>query len=138
MKRAITGLVVIIMMLTGCGGRSRAPKIEDYTWEMQVVQSGDEGDVIAQIPGLGYDDVPEIRMTCTAEDGKLVMENVTEGIKYTGSYILEDSSYGGVIYKVAFGEIEGYAGTGMTTYMDGGKEPKLNMAFDGYSLSFTP
>ena len=114
------------------------PKIEDYTWEMQVVQSGDEGDVIAQIPGLGYDDVPEIRMTCTAEDGKLVMENVTEGIKYTGSYILEDSIYGGVIYKVAFEEAEGYAGTGMTTYMDGGKEPKLNMAFDGYSLSFTP
>ena len=136
MKRVLILTALTALFITGCASEGNTPVIEDYTWELRVIQSGNEGDVIAQGSGVGCDGAPEIEMTCKVRDGKLVMEDLTNGVSYEGTYILEDASPSGTIYKVAFGETEGYAGTGNTTFSDGSETPTLNFAVGDYALTF--
>ena len=45
MKKIVMLLVLLVFFLTGCS--SRIPHIEDYSWVMTSVQSGEDGQAVA-------------------------------------------------------------------------------------------
>lgn len=134
MKKAIflAGLA-LLLVLAGCAQSKVA--IDQYTWQLETVQSGEDGAVIAcgQELAKTYPQAEVVHVTCTAQNGVLTLTD-NAGQAYTGSYSLADVSPDGEIYTLQINGVEGYAGCAMTTYSDGRQEPTLAVSLDGYAL----
>ena len=140
MKRTIFILLLIsavMLAFSACG--MRRPKIEDYEWKMRT---------IAHIEGeqLVYDAVAEestthpeakiIEMTLVAKDGKITINDYTNGKTYGGTYTVSGKNPKGTDYHITIDGKAGYAGVAMTTYADGTKEATLPITLGGYSMYF--
>jgi len=142
-KRSISFILLLVLLMTGCStgeeNNASAPAIEQYSWQMTSVQSKEaEGQAIAYGPAgtSTLDTAVEIILSCSAEEGKLLLTDETNGNAYSGIYELTDTSQESVIYEVTIGETEGMAITSMTIYQDGCQIPTLIISLNDYALNF--
>lgn len=130
-------ILVIILLLPGCG--TPAPKyyIEGKDWQIVTVQSTQDGAVLAVGESLHESD-PEaevIGLTCKAEGGRLTFTMADQS--WSASYALQKSDDNAAIYTVTIEDETGPAAVSVTTYQDGQAEQTLVLQLGGYSLYFT-
>lgn len=136
MKKLFALILVIILLLPGCG--TPAPKyyIEGKDWQIVTVQSTQDGAVLAVGESLHESD-PEaevIGLTCKAEGGRLTFTMADQS--WSASYALQKSDDNAAIYTVTIEDETGPAAVSITTYGDGRAEQTLVMQLGGYSLYF--
>ena len=138
MKKLFALILVIILLLPGCG--TPAPKyyIEGKDWQIVTVQSAQDGAVLAVGESLheSYPEAEVIGLTCKAEGGRLTFTMADQS--WSASYALQKSDDNAAIYTVTVGEETGPAAVSITTYGDGRAEQTLVMQLGGYSLYFAP
>ena len=140
MKKAISILLlmsIMIFALSACGVGK--PKIEDYEWKMRTIMHAEDNQVIYDAVAEESTTHPEakiIEMTLIAKDCKITITDVTNGKTYEGTYIVSGRNPEGTDYHITIDGKSGYAGTAMTTYADGTREPTLPISLDGYSMYF--
>lgn len=137
MKKLFALILVIILLLPGCG--TPAPKyyIEGKDWQIITVQSAQDGAVLAVGESLHESD-PEaevIGLTCKAEGGRLTFTMADQS--WSASYALQKSDDNAAIYTVTIEDETGPAAVSVTTYQDGQAEQTLVLQLGGYSLYFT-
>lgn len=137
MKKLFALILVIILLLPGCG--TPAPKyyIEGKDWQIVTVQSAQDGAVLAVGESLHESD-PEaevIGLTCKAEGGRLTFTMADQS--WSASYALQKSDDNAAIYTVTIEDETGPAAVSVTTYQDGQAEQTLVLQLGGYSLYFT-
>lgn len=137
MKKLFALILVIILLLPGCG--TPAPKyyIEGKDWQIVTVQSTQDGAVLAVGESLHESD-PEaevIGLTCKAEGGRLTFTMADQS--WSASYALQKSDDNAAIYTVTIEDETGPAAVSVTTYQDGQAEQTLVLQLGGYSLYFT-
>ena len=140
MKKIVSILLLaatLIFALSACG--MGKPKIEDYEWKMRTIMHAEDNQVIYDAVAEESTTHPEakiIEMTLIAKDGKITITDVTNGKTYEGTYIVSGRNPEGTDYHITIDGKSGYAGTAMTTYADGTREPTLPISLDGYSMYF--
>lgn len=137
MKKLFALILVIILLLPGCG--TPAPKyyIEGKDWQIVTVQSAQDGAVLAVGESLheSYPEAEVIGLTCKAEDGRLTFTMADQS--WSASYALQKSDDNAAIYTVTIEDETGPAAVSVTTYQDGQAEQTLVLQLGGYSLYFT-
>lgn len=137
MKKLFALILVIILLLPGCG--TPAPKyyIEGKDWQIVTVQSAQDGAVLAVGESLheSYPEAEVIGLTCKAEGGRLTFTMADQS--WSASYVLQKSDDNAAIYTVTIEDETGPAAVSVTTYQDGQTEQTLVLQLGGYSLYFT-
>lgn len=137
MKKLFALILVIILLLPGCG--TPAPKyyIEGKDWQIVTVQSAQDGAVLAVGESLheSYPEAEVIGLTCKAEGGRLTFTMADQS--WSASYALQKSDDNAAIYTVTIEDETGPAAVSVTTYQDGQTEQTLVLQLGGYSLYFT-
>lgn len=137
MKKLFALILVIILLLPGCG--TPAPKyyIEGKDWQIVTVQSTQDGAVLAVGESLheSYPEAEVIGLTCKAEGGRLTFTMADQS--WSASYALQKSDDNAAIYTVTIEDETGPAAVSVTTYQDGQAEQTLVLQLGGYSLYFT-
>lgn len=137
MKKLFALILVIILLLPGCG--TPAPKyyIEGKDWQIVTVQSTQDGAVLAVGESLheSYPEAEVIGLTCKAEGGRLTFTMADQS--WSASYALQKSDDNAAIYTVTIEDETGPAAVSVTTYQDGQAEQTLVLQLAGYSLYFT-
>ena len=137
MKKLFALILVIILLLPGCG--TPAPKyyIEGKDWQIVTVQSAQDGTVLAVGESLheSYPEAEVIGLTCKAEGGRLTFTMADQS--WSASYALQKSDDNAAIYTVTAEDETGPAAVSVTTYQDGQAEQTLVLQLGGYSLYFT-
>lgn len=140
MKRTISIIILIATLtiaLSACG--MGKVKIEDYEWKMRTIMHGEDNQVV--VDAVGEDDPahPEakiIEMTLVANDGKIIITDVTNDKTYEGTYKVTQKTPEGTDYEITIDGKSGYATVAMTKCADGTEEPTLPISLDGYSMYF--
>ena len=136
MKKLFALILVIILLLPGCG--TPAPKyyIEGKDWQIVTVQSAQDGAVLAVGESLheSYPEAEVIGLTCKAEGSRLTFTMADQS--WSASYALQKSDDNAAIYTVTIEDETGPAAVSITTYGDGRAEQTLVMQLGGYSLYF--
>lgn len=137
MKKLVGLLLLVGICLTGCS-RGDVVDIAGYSWRMTSVQGGEDGAVVACPADRAgsYEKAAVLELRCEAENGVLTLTDSTNAKTYTGKYQVTKTSPEATIYEVTIGDTEGYAVTGMTTYLDGSQDPTFILSIDGYSINF--
>ena len=137
MKKLFALILVIILLLPGCG--TPAPKyyIEGKDWQIVTVQSAQDGAVLAVGESLheSYPEAEAIGLTCKAEGGRLTFTMADQS--WSASYALQKSDDNAAIYTVTIEDDTGPAAVSVTTYQDGQAEQTLVLQLGGSSLYFT-
>ena len=139
MKKIIVLLITVVSigLLPSCGFNNI--KIENYEWQMRSIVHIEDGIAImdaANEKNSTYPDAVIIQMTLAANNGKLVITDITNNIIYEGKYSVNKRTPKGVNYNISIGDKNGLATVAMTTYADGSKEPTLPINLGGYSIYF--
>ena len=136
---SIVALLLLLISVTASFTSCNSVKIENYEWKMSTVMHG-ENDTLVVDAVISQDtvhsDARVIDMTLVANDGKLVINDITNNVEYEGTYSVESKTPEGTNYKITINGKTGYAGVAMTTYDDGRKEPTLPINLGEYSLYF--
>lgn len=137
MKKLFALILVIILLLPGCG--TPAPKyyIEGKDWQIVTVQSAQDGAVLAVGESLheSYPEAEVIGLTCKAEGSRLTFTMADQS--WSASYALQKSDDNAAIYTITIEDETGPAAVSVTTYQDGQAEQTLVLQLGGYSLYFT-
>lgn len=137
MKKLFALVLVIILLLPGCG--TPAPKyyIEGKDWQIVTVQSAQDGAVLAVGESLheSYPEAEVIGLTCKAEGSRLTFTMADQS--WSASYALQKSDDNAAIYTITIEDETGPAAVSVTTYQDGQAEQTLVLQLGGYSLYFT-
>ncbi len=140
MKKIISILLLttmLILTLSACG--TGKPKIEDYEWKMRTIMHAKDNQVVYDAVAEESNTHPEakiIEMTLVANDGKIIITDVTNGKTYEGTYKVTQKTPEGTDYEITIDGKSGYATVAMTKYADGAEEPTLPISLDGYSMYF--
>lgn len=145
MKKAVLGVLSLCLLLVLCACGSKKSSIEDYQWKMQLIQSNDidaEQNADLSVIAVGTADdlhpyAPVVELILTAADGKLSLEDKTNQKEYEGSYLKQESTPDGIIYKVVVNGQEGYA-TVSTTKSNGAETPTMPINLGDCSIYFVP
>lgn len=109
MKKLFALILVIILLLPGCG--TPAPKyyIEGKDWQIVTVQSAQDGAVLAVGESLheSYPEAEVIGLTCKAEGGRLTFTMADQS--WSASYALQKSDDNAAIYTVTIEDETGPA-----------------------------
>lgn len=137
MKKLVGLLFLLILCLTGCS-RTDVVDIAGYSWRMTSVQGGEDGAVVAcpADKADSYEEAAVLELRCEAENGVLTLTDSTNAKTYTGNYRVTQTSPEATIYEVTIGDTQGYAVTGMTTYLDGSQDPTFILSIKGYAINF--
>lgn len=138
MKKIICSFLFLLLCLTGCSNTEKVPEIDEYTWKMTSIQGNEDGSVVACAPELAanYDVAKEIVLTCEAQNGNLIIKDLTNNHSYTGTYCITTTSPESVIYELAIGTSKGFATTGMTSYLDKSQKPTFIISMADYAINF--
>lgn len=131
MKRILPLLLCLLLLLTSC---TLIPDIENHAWQMISVQRTDDGTII-YAASEDIADVPQLRLSCTAENGTLTLLVETSGQTFRGSYFRTEESAGAKRYVINLKGIEGAATTGWTSYANGTQIPTLIIELNGHVLN---
>lgn len=135
---SVISIFALCLLFSGCRA-ANTPEIEDYTWKLTSVQSGEkQGQVIAYGKGTEnvWENASEISMELKAADGKAYLTNTETGEVYSGEYSVYDKSPGSVTYTVSLEDKQGMAVCAMTTYNDGSRKPSFIINAGDYVLNF--
>lgn len=132
MKRMLPLLLCLLLLLTSC---TSAPDIENHAWQMINVQRADDGTII-YAASEDIADVPQLVLSCTAEDGTLTLLVENSGQTFRGSYFRSEESAGTKRYVINLEGIEGTATTGWTSYANGMQIPTLIIELNGHVLNY--
>lgn len=138
MKKRLSALIPLILLLAGCGGRD-VPKIDEYMWEMTSVQSIEENGQAVAYGERGHSilaDAVQLDMDCVAENGVLTVTDHTNQITYTGTYRLRNTDPRAVSYDIVLDGKEGIAVAAMTTYHDGTQNSTFIINLGDYAINF--
>lgn len=138
MKKSFILTVILLLLLTACGNTA-VPAIDEYSWVMSSVQSGAaQGQAIAYgergSSTLNYAEKAEL--ICTAQNGKLTVEDKTNNKTYYGTYKLDYTDPKSAVYNISLDGKQGKAVAAMTTYYDKSQEPVLIIRIDDYAINF--
>ncbi len=137
MKKVITSIIAIMFLFVGCSNINNAQNIEDYEWELNIVQSSD-GQVIACNPNsqeaLTYQDTKPVMLTCKAKDGILVINDLTNYNVYEANYKQIEAKPNSTIYQIELNGEKGTCVASTTKYNDESNVPTLYIALNGYSI----
>lgn len=140
MRKTITILLLVTTMifaLSACG--MGKVKIEDYEWKMRTIIHAEDHQVVydaAVEESAAHPEAKIIDMTLVANDGKIIITDVTNGKTYEGTYKVTQKTPEGTDYEITIDGKSGYATVAMTKYVDGAEEPTLPISLDGYSMYF--
>lgn len=139
----LSAVLVLTLVLTGCS--SDGVKIEGHQWKLTLVQSGEDGSIVA-CGSEHYDMHKEIEniivvdLECSVKNGKFTIQDKTNNKTYEGTYKLSSTNPDGAIYELSTSTNDGMAVTANTEYTDhkGTKSytPTLIITLGDYSLNF--
>lgn len=137
MKKIAMLLVLLVFFMTGCS--SRVPRIEDYSWVMTSVQSGEDGQAVAygESGSSTLDTAKKIDLYCRAADGELLLTDSTNQKTYTGTYEVYRSDPESMTYRVTIEGQDGLAVVGMTTFHDKSQAPTFIINMGEYAINFS-
>ncbi len=135
---AVFWAVIMIFCLTACG---QIGKITDeITWNLATVQSVENnGAIVAYDPNISLAEntyAAKIKMSLSAEDGKLDVKDETNDKIYKGTYTLTDSTFQSSVYKVTLDGKEGTAVLSDTKYSNGTSVRTLILSLGDYTFNF--
>lgn len=134
-KRCLALLLtaVLVTVLAGCAG---SLKIEGDPWTMDIIQDNQSGEMLYRRERSAVFPAELLKLTLTAEDGRLHIEDDTGENTREGSYKKVQSYDGSVIYEVTMEKQTGKAV--VSTTEEGGKATQtLILSFEGFALRFT-
>lgn len=139
----LSAVLVLTLALTGCG--SDGVKIEGHQWELTLIQSGEDGSIVA-CGSEHYEMHKEIEriivvdLTFSVENGNFTIQDKTNNKTYQGTYKLSSTNPDGAIYELSTSANDGMAVTANTEYTDhkGAKTytPTLIVTLGDYSMNF--
>lgn len=132
MKRMLPLLLCLLLLLTSC---TLTPDIENHAWQIISVQRADDGTII-YAASEDIADVPQLVLSCTAEDGTLTLLVENSGQTFRGSYFRTEETAGARRYAINLEGIEGTATTGWTSYANGMQIPTLIIELNGHVLNY--
>lgn len=136
-------ILVLVLILTGCS--SDGVKIEGHQWKLAVIQSGEDGSIIAC--GLEHyemykeiENITIVELECSVKNGQFTIQDKTNNKSYEGTYKLTSTNPNGAIYELTTAANNGMAVTANTEYTDhkGSKSytPTLIITLGDYSIKF--
>ena len=140
MRKTIIILLLVTTMIfaiSACG--MGKVKIEDHEWKMRTIIHAEDNQVTydaAAEESAAHPEAKIIDMTLVANDGKIMITDVTNGKTYEGTYKSTQQTPEGTDYEITIDGKTGYATVAMTKYADGAEEPTLPISLDGYSMYF--
>lgn len=140
MKRFLIVLLTItsLFCLFACSSGSNLT-IENYSYTLKVAYKIEDGELLAvavEKYDSAYPSASVLKVTLTAKDGFIKIDNVDELKTYTLSYKTKLSNKGGVTYDVQSNDTSGYLTLAYTYYQGGEKEVTLVLSFLEYTLYF--
>ena len=139
MKKTLSVVIALIVLLLLSSCTSERIKIEDRAWKMRYAMHGEDDKLIIDAVDKEDETHPEAKLTditLTARDGKITITDSTNDKTYEGTYSVESRTLREINYKITIDGREGYATVAMTTYADGSEEPTLPINLGEYSLYF--
>lgn len=136
-------ILVLTLALAGCS--SDGVKIEGHQWKLTLVQSGEDGSIVAcgsehYEMHKEIEDIIVVDLECSVNYGKFTIQDKTNNKKYEGTYKLSSTNPDGAIYELKTAANRGMAVTANTEYTDhkGTKTytPTLIITLGDYSLNF--
>ena len=140
MKRTISIILILIVMLVGCTS-SNDSKLESHVWSMTTVQSIDaDGQAIAygSSGSITLDTAIGVDLICSMANGEITLTDKTNSHTYNGTYSLKSSDAKSEIYEVKIGDTTGMAVYSVTTYSDDTEIDTLIISLGDYALNFFP
>lgn len=138
MKRIVSVILCVaaVCLLAGCG--SSEIVLENHDWQLQVVQSNEDGAVIACGPESReeYPDATVVDVECSATAAILAITDKSDSTGVSYRYEVTEKDGRSVIYKLTGEDGGGMAVTSVTAYDDGREIPTLVVTLDGYTLYF--
>lgn len=134
--------LLVALCLVACN-KSSSQSIEGISWELSVIQSGQEdGSIVAYNPSAiitssdVYPDAVSVDMSLTASGGNFSLADISNDKTYEGTYKVLDSKQDSVIYEITMDGYSGNAVVSMSSYHDGSEVPTLIVSIDNYTLNF--
>lgn len=128
--------LIMCLMSGGCASANELA-IENHNWQIARVQFAESAEIIycsADEANL-HQDAEIIDLSCTAENGVLIITNNPDGQTWTLNYSDMDSAPEAVSYKI--NDNNGNAVVGKTTYHDNSFEYTLIISVDNYVMYFS-
>ena len=146
MKRAISILTVLFLLLGFASCNAQKTEFEFCEWQMRTVMSGNietvqnEDDLIVAVGEHDelYPEAKIVDLALIAKDGKITITDKTNGKSYTGTYKVQQKTPKGTDYEITINGQDGYATVAPTEYYDGSEVPTLPVNLGEYSLYFIP
>ena len=139
MRRILLPLIFIVLLLAGCG-----PSVKEIpgglTWTAQVLQSQEDGSILAAASGEDAGRaVPVLDITAQVEDGEVTLTDHASGETFLCTLgLMTDGLPADGNYALTLPDgTEGYAVYGITRYADGSREATLFLVAQGQSLRLT-
>lgn len=139
MRRILLPLIFTVLLLAGCG-----PSVKEIpgglTWTAQVLQSQEDGSILAAASGEDAGRaVPVLDITAQVEDGEVTLTDHASGETFLCTLgLMTDGLPADGNYALTLPDgTEGYAVYGITRYADGSREATLFLVAQGQSLRLT-
>ena len=131
--------LLLILILTSCG-IEEVPGIDSCTWKMETVSISVNGSILyygsqEELADI-YPNAEPLQLLCNADDGTISISDTVNKKSYTGTYQLTDTDMETKQYKIVFGEVDGYAITGSTEYLNKESEKTLIITVGDYTIYF--
>lgn len=142
MKKAISLILIAILMFTlgACG--YNAVEIEDHEWRLTIIQSTEDGAIIGCAPEYceehkDIENLTVIDLICTASKSRLtISDKANNNNIYELNYQIKEKNSETVIYDVSSDTDSGLAVTSVTKTDDNSETPTLIITIGEYALNF--
>ena len=147
MKKIIVAILftILVVCLAGCGKTDTDVAIEDYKWDLTVIQSEKDGAIVgcgsASYEKYKYiEGIKIVDLTLTAQNGSFTICDSTDDKNYDGTYKVSIGKKMSMIYDIVMGKESGHATSAYTEYKYGTdpvrKVPTLIVSIGGFILHF--
>lgn len=145
MKRIISVLLLLTVILTFVSCSSENIAIEDCEWKMRTVMSNEiePADSEAAIIAVGepddiYPNAVIVDVTLKAANGKITVTDNTNNKVYSGKYKTTKNTPKGTDYEIEIDGKSGYATVAPTKYYNSTEVPTLPINLGECSIYFIP
>ncbi len=130
-------IIICFLIFTNKGADQNNFSIENHDWQFVLIQYN-SGDITICSPENAhlYEEAGIDQLRLEAEKGRMVLNSGENGNSWELSYSINNVSPEGIVYEISYGDLTGYAGTGITRYHDGSSEYTLHLSIGGCSVKF--
>ena len=147
MKKIIVPILftIFVVCLACCGKTKTDAAIEDYKWNLTVIQSGKDGSIVGCSSETyemhkDIEGIKVVDLILTAQNGNFIISDNANDKNYNGTYTVNISKKNCMIYNIVMGEESGHATTAYTEYKNEAdaiqRIPTLILSVGDYSLTF--